>query len=151
MPQPSHDQHGAYKWVVLSNTTLGMLAAAINLLIIRDESAFARYRFWSIGQLAGRGDALADLWPFAVVGLLLALCCGGALNALTIAANGGQMPASEAAVRAAGLPVDVDRFVNSGVLEDPRLAWLGDVFASPAWLPLRRPRAPGRWRRRPRR
>ena len=43
----------------------------------------------------------------------------------------------------AGLPVEVDHFVNSGVLDDPRLAFLGDVFASPAWLPLRNVYSPG--------
>ena len=71
------------------------------------------------------------------------LAAGGGLNALAIAANGGQMPASEEAVRQAGLPVEVDHFVNSGVLEDPRLAFLGDVFASPAWLPLQNVYSPG--------
>lgn len=68
---------------------------------------------------------------------LLIVSLGGGLNALAIAVNGGQMPASLTAVRAAGLPVENDEFVNSGVLADPRLAFLGDVFASPSWLPLR--------------
>ena len=71
------------------------------------------------------------------------LAAGGGLNIVAIGANGGQMPASEAAVRSAGLPVEVEHFVNSGVLEDPRLAFLGDVFASPAWLPLRNVYSPG--------
>lgn len=62
---------------------------------------------------------------------------GGGLNALCIAANGGQMPASASAVARAGLPAQEDGFVNSGVVADPVLPWLGDVFASPAWLPLR--------------
>jgi hypothetical protein len=39
--------------------------------------------------------------------------------------------------------VDVEHFVNSGVLEDPRLALLGDVFASPSWLPLQNVYSPG--------
>ena len=62
---------------------------------------------------------------------------GGGLNALCIAVNGGQMPASASAVARAGLPAQEDGFVNSGVVADPRLPWLGDVFASPGWLPLR--------------
>lgn len=61
---------------------------------------------------------------------------GGILNAVCIAANGGQMPASARAVAAAGLEAGEEGFVNSGVVEDPRLLWLGDVFASPSWLPL---------------
>ena len=47
------------------------------------------------------------------------------------------MPASARAVAAAGLRRAEDGFVNCGVLADPRLPWLGDVFASPSWLPLR--------------
>ena len=85
----------------------------------------------------------AFVWVNRDVAGLPLLAAGAGLNALAIAANGGQMPASEAAVRAAGLPVEVDHFVNSGVLEDPRLAFLGDVFASPAWLPLRNVYSPG--------
>lgn len=68
---------------------------------------------------------------------LLLVSVGGGLNALAIAANGGQMPASRSAVRAAGLALSDDEFVNSGVVAHPKLAFLGDVFASPSWLPLR--------------
>ncbi len=32
--------------------------------------------------------------------------------------------------------VEREEFVNSGVVDDPVLPWLGDVFASPSWLPL---------------
>jgi hypothetical protein len=87
--------------------------------------------------------AAAFVWTNRSVAGLPLLASGGALNALAIAVNGGQMPASEAAVRSAGLPVEVDHFVNSGVLQDPRLAFLGDVFASPSWLPLRNVYSPG--------
>lgn len=62
---------------------------------------------------------------------------GGLSNAVTIALNSGTLPASRSAVQRAGLPVQPDHFVNSGVLADPRLPWLGDVFASPSWLPMR--------------
>lgn len=77
------------------------------------------------------------VWTNRRVPGLVLLAGGGALNALAIAANGGQMPASPQALQAAGLPLVTDHFVNSGVVADPRLAFLGDVFASPAWLPLR--------------
>ena len=60
---------------------------------------------------------------------------GAALNLLAIAANGGVMPASAAAVARAGL-ADDPGFQNSAVLADPRLAFLGDVFAVPASWPL---------------
>jgi hypothetical protein len=65
------------------------------------------------------------------------LALGGALNAVTIGLNGGTLPASASALRRAGLPVTEDQFINSGVLAHPKLAFLGDVFASPSWLPLR--------------
>ncbi|WP_084252919.1 FecCD family ABC transporter permease [Devriesea agamarum] len=70
--------------VISGAATAAMLGALINLLIIRDESAFSRYKFWSIGQVAGRGDTLGELWPFAVVGLILALFSGPTLNALSL-------------------------------------------------------------------
>lgn len=78
----------------------------------------------------------AFVWCNRRVPGLLLLALGAGMNALAIAANGGQMPASPDAVRRAGLPLETEGFVNSGVVADPRLAWLGDVFASPSWLPL---------------
>lgn len=115
-----------------------LVAAALGLQVL----AITVFPSWPHAVLVGAhalSYALAATFVWAnrhIAGVPL-LAAGGGLNALAITVNGGQMPASEAAVRSAGLPVDVDHFVNSGVLEDPRLAFLGDVFASPAWLPLR--------------
>jgi hypothetical protein len=64
------------------------------------------------------------------------LAAGAGSNAFCIAMNGGQMPAEPAALAAAGLEENVEGYVNSGVVEDPRFAYLGDVFSSPSWLPL---------------
>jgi hypothetical protein len=61
---------------------------------------------------------------------------GGALNLLTIAVNGGVMPASPAALAGAGLDPDAPGYQNSTALADPRLAFLGDVFYLPASWPL---------------
>ena len=61
---------------------------------------------------------------------------GAALNLLAITANGGVMPASPAALAAAGLPAGGPGFQSSGAVDDPRLAFLGDVFAIPASWPL---------------
>ncbi|WP_432511463.1 FecCD family ABC transporter permease [Kineococcus sp. SYSU DK001] len=74
----------AVSLVIAGAATAALLGAVINLLIVRDSSAFARYRFWSVGQLSGRGETLAELWPFALTGLVLALACGPALNALAL-------------------------------------------------------------------
>ena len=70
-----------------------------------------------------------------VPGLLL-LAAGGSLNALGLALNGGTLPASASALRQAGLPVVAPGYSNSSLLVHPHLAWLGDVFATPGWLPL---------------
>jgi hypothetical protein len=61
---------------------------------------------------------------------------GAALNLLAITANGGVMPASPVALATAGLPVDEPGFQSSTAVDDPRLAFLGDVFAIPASWPL---------------
>lgn len=57
------------------------------------------------------------------------------LNAVVITANGGVMPASAAALRAAGKELQ-DGFNNSDVVDDARLRWLGDVFHTPPWMPF---------------
>lgn len=83
--------------------------------------------------------ALVAWWIAAnrhVPGLLL-MGSGGALNALAIIANDGVMPASPSALATAGMPATVvGRFTNSAAVEDPSLAFLGDVFAIPSRLPL---------------
>ena len=61
---------------------------------------------------------------------------GAALNLLAITANGGVMPASPAALERAGMAVDDPGFQSSAAAADPRLAFLGDVFAVPAAWPL---------------
>jgi Family of unknown function (DUF5317) len=63
------------------------------------------------------------------------IALGGLLNGIAIAANGGVMPLDPAlvvhATQAGG-----DGFVNSGIVEHPRLLFLGDVFATPRDWPL---------------
>jgi hypothetical protein len=60
---------------------------------------------------------------------------GGLLNFIAIAANGGVMPADPAVAvhvaREAG-----EGFVNSGAMQNPRLLFLGDVFATPTSSPV---------------
>lgn len=70
---------------------------------------------------------LRGMW---VVGL------GGLLNFAAIAANGGVMPTSAAALRASGRPIKGSGFENSAAVHDARLSFLGDVFAIPASWPL---------------
>jgi hypothetical protein len=66
---------------------------------------------------------------------ILLIGLGGALNGLVITLNGGTLPTSAEALRAAGRAADADKFTNSGVVDEPKLAFLGDAFATPAWVP----------------
>ncbi len=80
--------------------------------------------------------AAAFAWRNRRLPGLPVLALGGFLNALAIGLNGGTLPASPSALRRAGLPVAQDKFLNSGALAHPRLAFLGDNYPSPAWFPL---------------
>jgi hypothetical protein len=60
---------------------------------------------------------------------------GGGLNGLVIALNGGVLPATDTAAQASGQEPRLEHFNNSAVLDHPRLPLLGDIFATPAWLP----------------
>jgi hypothetical protein len=68
------------------------------------------------------------LWRWTVL-------VGGVLNFVVIVANDGVMPASRAAEITAGLDPR-GGFENSAAVAHAHLAFLGDVFALPAELPL---------------
>lgn len=89
--------------------------------------------------------ALAGLWliinlrviPLVVIGV------GAVANFLVVVANGGHMPASATALRAAGWVTTADQLVSQGryhnvVLmgETTRLNWLGDILYLPSWVPF---------------
>jgi hypothetical protein len=80
--------------------------------------------------------AAAFLWLNRRVPGLLLVGLGAACNGITIAINGGTLPARPGALRTAGIDLVADRFVNSGALAHPHLWFLGDVFAIPAGWPL---------------
>ena len=61
---------------------------------------------------------------------------GGLLNFVCITVNGGVMPADPAALEAIGRTPTSDEFINSTALEDPKLAFLGDIIPTPASWPL---------------
>ena len=76
------------------------------------------------------------VWLNRTIPGLWLVALGAASNGVTIALNGGTLPASASALRTAGLKLDSSEFLNSGVLTNPHLPWLGDVFALPASWPL---------------
>jgi hypothetical protein len=118
------------QWAWLLPVALGLQV----LVITVDPSA---PRPVTVGtHLATYALAGAFLWRNRRVPGLPVLALGAAANALTIALNGGTLPASASAVRRAGLEIDPAVFTNSGVLAHPKLPWLGDVFAVPSWFPF---------------
>lgn len=113
-----------------------MLALGLQLVITTPLGAGIATGAAEALHLASYG--LAGVWVAANrrVPWLVATASGGALNLAAIAANGGTMPASPAALGTAGMAIETDGFVNSGAMPDARLAWLGDVFALPADWPF---------------
>jgi hypothetical protein len=79
-----------------------------------------------VGACVVRNLDLRFLWVAAL---------GGLLNFIAIVANGGVMPARRGALETAGLEVQSGSFANSDLVDDARLAFLGDVFAIPAGWP----------------
>jgi hypothetical protein len=79
----------------------------------------------------------AAIWANRALPGLVLIGVGALLNAVTITLNGGTLPASAHALAETGFPVDSKDFENSGVLAHPVLAWLGDIVATPSWLPFR--------------
>ncbi|CAN5438910.1 hypothetical protein BH11ACT1_BH11ACT1_00880 [soil metagenome] len=75
------------------------------------------------------------LWVNRSLPRIAVVAAGAASNGVTIALNGGVLPASASAVSAAALDPHM-AFANSAVVAHPVLPWLGDVFAWPAPLPL---------------
>jgi hypothetical protein len=61
---------------------------------------------------------------------------GGLLNFIAITANGGVMPADPDAIASLARALPEGEFANSQVLPDAKLQFLGDIFATPASLPL---------------
>ncbi|WP_454858649.1 FecCD family ABC transporter permease [Promicromonospora soli] len=62
-----------------------LITPLITLVLLQDQQAFNLYRFWSVGSLTGRGlDTVTALWPFIVVGALLAAVLSHRLNMLAL-------------------------------------------------------------------
>ena len=75
------------------------------------------------------------LWLNRKVPGMLIVGLGAALNLIAISANGGVMPASPRALEIAGI-VETKGFVNSTAVDDPKLQFLGDIFAIPDSVPV---------------
>jgi len=115
-------------WLLLAS--LGVQIAVVSLWPDADPAFLAlghvsSYAFIVLFLLANRD--MPGLWLVSV---------GTAMNLTAIVANGGVMPATRAALEAAGRLPTSGGFANSTIVHDPQLTFLGDVFAWPQPLPL---------------
>lgn len=110
------------------------LALGVQVLII---SVLPEVQVWSqVGHLATYALAAAFVaLNHRSLGTLV-IGAGGLLNLVAISANDGVMPASPGALRDSGWTPAPGHFANSAAVEDSRLPWLGDIFATPSWLPV---------------
>jgi iron complex transport system permease protein len=85
-----------------------LLTSVTTAILVRDVHVLDRFRFWVVGSLAGRGgDVATQIAPFVVVGVVLALLSGRALNALAL---------GEEAARSLGVRVGWSRLVAIGTV-----------------------------------
>lgn len=109
---------------------LGALAVQVAVLWLAPDWPDAML---AIGHVTSYGWAAAFLAANRHVPWLWLIGLGGLSNLAAIAANGGRMPASPAALDAAGLPPP-EGFSNSAEVAHAKLAFLGDVLATPSGL-----------------
>jgi hypothetical protein len=114
---------------------LPMLAMAIQILIISvipgGDSGFHQ-----AAHLVSY--ALLGAFVFAnrhIPGMAL-IALGGLSNVVVIAANGGVMPADPDLIASAAVQKTDGEFLNSAVVQNPHLAFLGDNLATPGWWPI---------------
>jgi predicted MFS family arabinose efflux permease len=119
----------ARAWTLFAAITIQVLIVVVipgQFTALHPFVHVATYFLVAVFLFANRG--VPGLW---MIGL------GGAMNLVAIVANGGTMPASASALATAGLVVDTPgEFVNSGVVANPHFGFLGDIFATPSWLPF---------------
>ena len=116
-----------WRWAPLLWSTLALQVLAIQAPLPRSAAAVLHVATYVV--------AVAFLVANRTLNGILVVAAGALTNGVTIALNGGVLPASRAAAEAAGATSEA-AFANSGVLERPVALWLGDVFAWPEPLPL---------------
>ena len=113
-----------------------MAAVAIQFVIITLLGDRMPFAVASGLHLFSYGLALVFVWANRNIRGILLTVLGGIMNLVAIAANGGVMPASAAALEFAGKVPDAEAFENSSAQEDAKLLFLGDVFAFPHGMPF---------------
>lgn len=72
--------------LALAGAAVGAFLASItSAILLLDLATFDEYRFWAVGSLAGRDATIAaQMAPFLLVGAVMALASGPALNTLAL-------------------------------------------------------------------
>ncbi len=111
------------------------LALGLQILIISVLPAAEWLPRSAIHDLTYLIAGLFVLLNWRIPGLLI-IGIGGAMNGIAIRLNGGTLPADADAQRRAGIRPVEGEFSNSGIVENPRLAFLGDNYAIPEGWPF---------------
>src|SRR4051812_19475145 len=112
------------------------VAAIVTQIVVISLLPSGNHTLHTAAHLASYG--LLGLFAFAnrrITGVPV-IALGGLSNFVAIAANGGVMPTRASAADSVANTAAADEFINSRVLEHPKLQFLGDVFATPASWPL---------------
>lgn len=73
------------KLALAGTAVTALLASVATLVQLMDVRTMDAYRAWVVGSLAGRGaDVAREVWPFVILGAVLALATGRILNALAL-------------------------------------------------------------------
>ncbi|MCK9793195.1 iron chelate uptake ABC transporter family permease subunit [Isoptericola sp. 4D.3] len=96
------------KLALVGATVTALITPLITLVLLRDPAAFNTYRFWAVGSLTGRGmETLERLWPFVVVGIVLAGALAHRLSMLSL---------GDDVARALGQRVGLTRGLTAGAI-----------------------------------
>jgi Family of unknown function (DUF5317) len=119
----------------LRKPALALVAIALQILVISvipggDQTIHTTLHLASYFLLGAFAFANRRIVGVPIIAL------GGLSNFIAIAANGGVMPTHPDAVESVASTAAEGEFINSRVIEDARLQFLGDIFATPTSLPL---------------
>ncbi len=114
-----------------------LLTALLAQILITEVLEGASRPLLTTLHLVSYAEIACVIWVNRRIPGIVLIGAGALSNGITIALNGGTLPASRRALEAAGFSVDPSNFANSGIVAHPILSQLGDVVATPYWLPFR--------------
>lgn len=115
-------------WAIV--VALGLQILIISVIPDRFEGVHVPLHFLSYAFAA------LFVWANRSIPGMVVIAVGALCNLVAIAANGGVMPATASALSSAGLDTKAGEFANSTTVADPKLQFLGDVFAIPDSVPV---------------